>query len=300
MNDLSDIDPSDLLPMREVVRLTGVNPVTLRAWERRYGLVSPLRTDGGHRLYTPRDLQTIQDILLWSSRGMAVGKIGELLAQRQRQEPAKPDDEREHWHEAFARAAAAFDQAELDRLYGQAYSIFPNATLLEDILLPLWRSLLTLNAYGARSQWVFLDAFLRARVLLRLQMSRAECVSVVLADATGSTQEFELLAAGLLLGGEDVRVQVIGSGAPLEELALICDATRPAVLVLLNPVALSSDLLKRLERLQMAIECPLALVGEAAEHIASSVPGVPLVALGSSPASSAQPLRLLLRGALQL
>ncbi|MFS2123305.1 MerR family transcriptional regulator [Pseudomonas sp. Pseusp97] len=300
MNDLSDIDPSDLLPMREVVRLTGVNPVTLRAWERRYGLVSPLRTDGGHRLYTPRDLQTIQDILLWSSRGMAVGKIGELLAQRQRQEPARPDDERERWREAFARATADFDQAELDRLYGQAYSIFPNATLLEDILLPLWRSLLTLSAYGARSQWMVLDAFLRARVLLRLQMSRAECVSVVLADATGSTQELELLAAGLLLGGEDLRVQAIGPGAPLEELPLICAANQPAVLVLLTHVALPGETLKRLERLQMAIECPLALVGEAAEQIAPAVPGVPVVALGSSPANSAQRLRLLLRGALQL
>lgn len=300
MNDLSDIDPSELLPMREVVRLTGVNPVTLRAWERRYGLVSPLRTDGGHRLYTPRDLQTIQDILLWSSRGMAVGKIGELLAQRQRQEPEKSSDERDYWREAFSRAAAAFDQAELDRLYGQAYSIFPTATLLEDILLPLWRSLLSLNAYGARSQWLFLDAFLRARVLLRLQMSREECTRVLLADAAGTTQEFELLAAGLLLGGEDVRVQPIGPAAPLEELPLICAATRPAALVLLQHVAPPADMLKRLERLQMAIECPLALVGEAAEQIAAAVPGVPLGALGSSPANSAQRLRLLLRGTLQL
>ncbi|MCP8478409.1 MerR family transcriptional regulator [Pseudomonas sp. ZM24] len=300
MNDLSDTDPSDLLPMREVVRLTGVNPVTLRAWERRYGLLSPLRTEGGHRLYTPGDLQVIQDILLWSGRGMAVGKIGELLAQRQRQEPARPDDERGHWREAFSRAAAAFDQAELDRLYGQAFSIFPSATLLEDILLPVWRSLLTLNAYGARSQWMFLDAFLRARVLLRLQMSRVECVTVVLADATGSAEELELLAAGLLLAGEDLRVQTIGPGAPLEELPLICDATRPAALVLLTHVALPSEMLKRLERLQMAIECPLALIGEAAEQIASAVPGVPVVALGGSPGGSAQRLRLLLRGALQL
>lgn len=296
MNDLLDTDPSDLLPMREVVRLTGVNPVTLRAWERRYGLVNPLRTDGGHRLYTPRDLQTIQDILLWSARGMAVGKIGELLAQRQRQEPTRLDDDRAHWREAFSRASAAFDQGELDRLYGQAYSIFPSATLLEDILLPLWRSLLTLNAYGARSQWAFLDTFLRARALLRLQMSRADGASVLLADATGTTREFELLAAGLLLGGDDLRVQTIGAGAPLEELPLICAATRPAALVLLAHVDLPADALKRLERLQMAIECPLAVIGEAGEQIASSVPGVPIVALGVSPANGGQRLRLLLRG----
>lgn len=299
MNDLSDTAPSDLLPMREIVRLTGVNPVTLRAWERRYGLVSPLRTDGGHRLYTPRDLQTIQDILLWTGRGMPVGKIGELLSQRQRQESAQPDDERLQWREAFSRAAAAFDQSELDRLYGQAYSIFPSATLLEDILLPLWRSLLTLNGYGARSQWGFLDAFLRARVLLRLQMSRALGAGVLLADAAGTTREFELLATGLLLGGDDLRVQVL-PGAPLDELPLVGAAMRPAALVLVAHVDLSADAIKRLDRLQMAIECPLALIGEAAERIASASSGVPMVALGSSPALGARRLRLMLSGALEL
>ena len=39
-----------LLPMREVASLTGVNPITLRAWERRHGLIRPVPTVGGHRL----------------------------------------------------------------------------------------------------------------------------------------------------------------------------------------------------------------------------------------------------------
>lgn len=36
-----------LLPMREVASLTGVNPITLRAWERRHGLIRPVRTVEG-------------------------------------------------------------------------------------------------------------------------------------------------------------------------------------------------------------------------------------------------------------
>lgn len=39
-----------LYPIRTVSDLTGVNATTLRAWERRYGLIKPLRTDTGHRL----------------------------------------------------------------------------------------------------------------------------------------------------------------------------------------------------------------------------------------------------------
>lgn len=297
---MNDILETDLLPMREIVRLTGVNPVTLRAWERRYGLVSPIRTEGGHRLYTRDDLQTIQDILLWSDRGMAVSKIGELLAKSKRQEPQQQGDELQQWRDAFDRATAAFDLDALDRLYGQAYSLYPILTLLEDILLPLWRSLLTLTAFGARSQWLFLDAFLRARVLMRLQMNRPSEACVLLSDATGNLREFELLATGLLLSDDGVQVRTLSPGAPLEELPLLCQAMQPAALVLLAHVALTSEGLKRLERLQLAIDCPLAVTGEAAQDIASALRDVPLADLGNSPASARQRLRALVQGKLQL
>ena len=52
----SALKQEELFPIREVSRLTGVNPVTLRAWERRYGLIQPTRTDSGHRLYSQADI----------------------------------------------------------------------------------------------------------------------------------------------------------------------------------------------------------------------------------------------------
>src|SRR5690606_40449593 len=71
----------ELFPIREVVRLTGVNPVTLRAWERRYGLIQPIRTDGGHRQYSAADIETIRRIQAWTERGVAVGKVSGVLTQ---------------------------------------------------------------------------------------------------------------------------------------------------------------------------------------------------------------------------
>jgi DNA-binding transcriptional MerR regulator len=69
-----------LFPIREVSRLTGVNPVTLRAWERRYGLIVPTRTESGHRLYSAADIETVRSIRSWIDRGVAVGKVGKILA----------------------------------------------------------------------------------------------------------------------------------------------------------------------------------------------------------------------------
>ena len=67
------------LPIREVSRSTGINAVTLRAWERRYGLIVPYRTPKGHRLYSPANLVRINAILAWLARGVAVGQVKALL-----------------------------------------------------------------------------------------------------------------------------------------------------------------------------------------------------------------------------
>ncbi|WP_077954113.1 MerR family transcriptional regulator, partial [Salmonella enterica] len=49
----------------EFARLCGINAATLRAWQRRYGLLKPQRTDGGHRLYSDDDIRQALSILDW-------------------------------------------------------------------------------------------------------------------------------------------------------------------------------------------------------------------------------------------
>lgn len=63
----------------EFARLCGINATTLRAWQRRYGLLKPLRTDGGHRLYSDDDVQQALKILDWVKKGVA-GQPGETPA----------------------------------------------------------------------------------------------------------------------------------------------------------------------------------------------------------------------------
>lgn len=75
------------LPIREVTRLTGVHPVTLRAWERRYGLVVPQRTGKGHRLYSEEQVERIRRILVWLERGVAISQVRALL-ERPEETPA--------------------------------------------------------------------------------------------------------------------------------------------------------------------------------------------------------------------
>lgn len=61
---VASTDPSNdqraALPIGEVARRTGVAVATLRAWERRYGLLDPQRTEGGHRRYGSADLARVR------------------------------------------------------------------------------------------------------------------------------------------------------------------------------------------------------------------------------------------------
>ncbi|GLT18015.1 helix-turn-helix-type transcriptional regulator [Vibrio zhanjiangensis] len=65
--------------IREISEITGVKPVTLRAWQRRYSLIEPERTSKGHRLYTQEHIDLIDKIQAWLNKGVSIGKVKALM-----------------------------------------------------------------------------------------------------------------------------------------------------------------------------------------------------------------------------
>lgn len=299
-------DSDDLLPIREVARLTGVNPVTLRAWERRYGLIQPTRTDSGHRLYSRTEVDTVHRILDWIERGVAVSKVGKILARDELRDgtphPSHTDAESEwsQWHLQIRLAVDAFDDRQLDRLYGQIFAAYPHAIVFQRILMPLWQQLLRhQGGFGQASEWLFFDTFLRARTSQRLQLACATAAPRVLLSAiAGECRELELLVAGVLMAGDDMAVQVLGVGQPFNELTLICEKTRPQALVLYSNRSPSSDLPMRLKRLALTLDCPLLLAGDAADLAQDSLAGSGIGCLGNEGRLMQRRLQQFLRGGL--
>ncbi|MDH0303184.1 MULTISPECIES: MerR family transcriptional regulator [unclassified Pseudomonas] len=162
--------PSDeLLPIGEVARLTGVNPVTLRAWERRYGLIKPQRTPKGHRLYPQEQVQRVQAILRWLERGAAVSQVRELLDHSANATPALQGE----WGariEQVVEAIGRLAQRPLDQLLNQAMALYPALTVCEHLLLPLldtlaqrWRT-----HFDARLEQAFFQTWLRSKLGARV------------------------------------------------------------------------------------------------------------------------------------
>ncbi len=65
--------------MKVAAQLTGISPVTLRAWERRYGLPSPARESQGYRLYSDDDLRVLRWLKAEVDEGIAIGRAAQRL-----------------------------------------------------------------------------------------------------------------------------------------------------------------------------------------------------------------------------
>ncbi|MFJ2413248.1 MULTISPECIES: MerR family transcriptional regulator [unclassified Pseudomonas] len=297
-------DSDELFPIREVARLTGINPVTLRAWERRYGLIHPVRTESGHRLYSRTDIETVHRILDWIERGVAVSKVGKILARDDHQveaaaaSPAGAEHEWAQWQAQLRTAVGAFDDRQLDRLYGQIFAAYPVAVVFQDILMPLWQQLLRHQGlFGQTSEWLFFDGFLRSRTWKRLQIGCASAAPrVLLAAIAGECRELELLVAGLLMSGDELAVKVLAVGQPMDELTLVCEKTRPQALVVFSNHSPANGLPRRLERLALTLDCPLLLAGDAAELAQEQLAGSSVGCLGNEGRLMQRRLQQFLRG----
>lgn len=299
-------DSDELFPIREVARLTGINPVTLRAWERRYGLIQPVRTESGHRLYSRTDIETVHRILDWIERGVAVSKVGKILARddAQLEAPAAALAGAEHewsqWQQQLRAAVGAFDDRQLDRLYGQVFAAYPVAVVFQDILMPLWQQLLRHQGlFGQASEWLFFDGFLRSRTWKRLQTGCASAAPrVLLAAIAGECRELELLVAGLLMSGDELAVKVLAVGQPMDELTLVCEKTKPQALVVFSNHSPTGELPRRLERLALTLDCPLLLAGDASELAQEQLKGTSVGCLGNEGRLMQRRLQQFLRGGL--
>lgn len=292
---LKETSENHLLPMREVVRLTGVNPITLRAWERRYGLIQPTRTDGGHRLYSIADVQTIQKIKAWTDRGVAVSKVAAVLDLEAAQQAelsisalcsasTATTSTWLEWQAVLRTAILRFDEDLLEHYYGQLFSIYSLQSVLQQIIMPVWYELLPQKHFGQHSQWLFYDDFLRNRLSQRLRFTRQlqrECVVFAMPENQGF--ELEVLVCALLFDNAQGRVRVLPSHQRLNELPLVCQSIQPKALVFFATTPMASTLLDKIRRVALRIDSPVALAGMGAELAAEALLHSPLVNLGTEP-----------------
>lgn len=147
--EAENLESREQLPIGEVSLLTGVNAVTLRAWQRRFGLVIPARTPKGHRLYTPENIQQIHEINAWLAKGVAISKVKPLLMSSALATEADSTalQEGDLWQEqitALNSVLFELDQQKLHQILDEALGLYPFQLVKQKLLLAWMAQLPTL------------------------------------------------------------------------------------------------------------------------------------------------------------
>lgn len=220
--------------IKRVAHLTGINPATLRAWERRYGLVAPDRTGSGYRLYTDEDVAMLSRIKLLVDEGLTIGEA--ISRVRRGAEPLPTDAGGPSVREVRFRmleALMAFDRRGALEAYQEVLRLPPDRRV-EEVLLPVLRQVGEIweaNECGVGEEH-FATAFIReklAGIIEDLDTGAARGPEAVCGGIPGELHECGLMAAAIHLSTRGWRVVYLGPNVPIDELGRILQARRPAL-----------------------------------------------------------------------
>lgn len=216
---------SELFPISTVSRLTGVNTVTLRAWERRYGLVEPVRTDSGHRLYTPEDIDLINHVVGLLEKGMRIGQVKDELQSQGIGSNVVATREAGPWAAYRDRMTAAiirFDEDALEEAYNEALSLYSVNDVTRRLLTPL---LAELGArweagLGSIAEEHFFGLYLRNKLGARFHHRHRNNTGprLLVACLPGELHEIGMLLFALAAHERGFRLVLLGANLPLTEI----------------------------------------------------------------------------------
>jgi DNA-binding transcriptional MerR regulator len=271
----------DNFPIRILSEKTGVAPTTLRAWERRYGLLKPQRTPKGHRLYNAGDVEAVKRIVNLLNENYTISKaINAIKLEDTREQievvSAPAVQNPGHWEDfqkRFIRAIEHFDENRLDSIYNEALSLYPIDLVSSRILSPL------LAALGRRwkerragiAEEHFFTSYLRNKVGARLHHAsgKARGRRILLACLPGEFHELGSLLFGLSAMSRGYRIMFLGADLPLEQIPVVVDTTDiDGVLLSAVNVTVRGQLARQLEVLAEQLSVPLMLGGSGASNVA--------------------------------
>jgi len=252
------------LRIGEFARRVSVSPELLRAWEARYGLLEPIRSDGGFRLYTAQDAERVARMKRGLDEGLSAAEAARRALAQARPGEALLEDAQGR----LLSAVRAYDEAAVQAVLDEALAGFAVETVLRELILP------TLREVGARwergelevGQEHFASNLVRERLLgLGRFWGRGGGPLAILACPPGERHDIGLIAFGLLLRSHGWRILFLGADTPLSTLGQAVATTAPRLVVV---ASMDSSLLESEagELRRLGRSAPLVLSGAGASE----------------------------------
>lgn len=236
MTQIGSFSTSPHFTIKAVQSRTGIKPVTLRAWERRYELLEPARLKNGYRLYSERDVQ----LLLWvKSRLDSSMSISQVVQQFndlrekdlwpesvQKVEPElprlKPPMPARDYAELMLSTMISHNETRAQFLVDETRKYFDLITIFEEIVQPSlallehtwYQGEIPLATVHVSSQ------FIKSK-LINLMTSMPvvrEGALTLIGSGPGETKELDILMLAVLMRQAGFFVEYLGPDLPVEDI----------------------------------------------------------------------------------
>jgi MerR family transcriptional regulator, light-induced transcriptional regulator len=233
--------PTAVFRIGELSRRLGVSEHALRAWERRYGLLRPMRSAGGFRLYSEADLHRVRRMQSHMARGLSAAQAARAAIDEEPTDQPAPRPQAASGQDvsgavdALAQALDDFDEPAAHAVFDRLLGALTVETVLREVLLPYLRQLGDRWARGevTVAQEHFASNVIRSRLAgLGQGWGRGHGPRAVLACLPGELHDIALLAFGIVLARNGWRVEFLGASTPVDDLVRMVDATHPDLVVL--------------------------------------------------------------------
>ena len=226
-----------MFSIKAVSQTSGVSIETLRAWERRYGIVTPQRDSNGRRSYAPEDVIRLRKLREATERGHAISKlarlsdddIGKLLADA----PARTGAVTTRAvAEQMLQAALEYRPDDCDQALSMAFALLPLRTVVNEVLTPVLHEIgERWHAGTARiAQEHIVTGTVRKQVgaVIDTYNRIASGPTVVLATVAGEHHEMGILMGALLASSRGARCYYLGPDVPAEDIVIYTERTGAA------------------------------------------------------------------------
>lgn len=244
-----------LFNLKVVVRETDLKPSTIRAWERRYGMPRPQRTNGGHRQYSQHDIETLQWLVARQEEGMSISHAVQLWRTLNDQdgdplrepEPVLAPDpvplaaprastEVASLREEWVAACLSFDRIAGEQVLSRAFALFPPEVICVQLLQAGLSEIGDLWYQGEIS--IQQEHFASAMSVQRLEMLLAATAPptrperIIVASAEDDFHVFSPLLFAFLLRRRGWDVLYLGADMPAASLEETVAQVRPHMLII--------------------------------------------------------------------
>ncbi|MCJ7990667.1 cobalamin-dependent protein [Priestia sp. OVS21] len=218
--------------------MVGIQPGTLRAWERRYQILNPVRNDSGHRLYTEEDLRKLKWLTEKVSGGFTISQAVSLLETESSTvgtfEEEGEVDSPQKIRDELLTMLLSFEEGKAQDLINHAFSLYSVEKVVIDILGSL---LVTVGDMWEKGQITSAHEHYTTQVLkTRISMifyslpSNGLLPKAIAVCGPNETHEVGLLVFTLFLRRKGFEVIYLGSSIEDKDVELIVKEVDPTFL----------------------------------------------------------------------